>query len=100
MIRLLPYGRAYCDCGCEHCLMNPARFGVDPYTRFDETAIALQSLDRYLTEGRQPKKKSLTIDFNDPENMGGQWLQPLRDAAEKLRRAGVKAARKAKPKKK
>ena len=41
-------------------------------------------------------RKKLVIDFNDPENIGGKWLQPLRDAAEKLRRATLKKARKPK----
>jgi hypothetical protein len=43
----------------------------------------------------EAEKKPLVIDFTAPENMGGGWLQPLRDEAEKLRRARLKAARKA-----
>jgi hypothetical protein len=50
---------------------------------------------------RQPKKKErLVIDMR--EHAGGGWLQPVREAAERLRRAVLKqsqqAARKAKPK--
>ena len=49
------------------------------------------------------RKPPLTIDFNDPENMGGKWLKVFSIAREGLRRAAVKAARKAarkaKPKK-
>jgi hypothetical protein len=44
----------------------------------------------------EAEKKPLVIDFTAPENMGGGWLQPIRDAAEKLRRAARKQARKPK----
>ena len=64
----------------------------------DECDVAIQTLDRYLAEGRQPKKKPLTIDFNDPALTGGKWLQPIRDAAEKIRRAALNQARKPKTK--
>ena len=42
------------------------------------------------------QRKKLVLDLTSPENMGGRWLQPLRDAAEKLRRAALKQAGKAK----
>jgi hypothetical protein len=48
MIHYLPDGRAYCDCGCEFCMMNPNR--LDPYVQFDEVARALQTLDEFLLD--------------------------------------------------
>jgi hypothetical protein len=45
------------------------------------------------------RRKPLTVDFRDPQHAGGGWLAPLRAAREALRRAAVKAARKAKPRK-
>jgi hypothetical protein len=40
---------------------------------------------------------TIEIDLNDPEHAGGRWLQPLRDAAEKIRLLRLKAAKKSTP---
>jgi hypothetical protein len=44
------------------------------------------------------RRKPLTVDFRDPALQGGGWLNVYRAAREAIRRAKLKAARKAKPK--
>jgi hypothetical protein len=64
---------------------------------FQEGTLAVETVTRF----NQRRRRKLVIDFNDPSLQGGGWLQPLRDAAEKIRRDAVKAARKSnQPKKK
>jgi hypothetical protein len=48
MIHYLPDGRAYCDCGCEFCMMNPSR--LDPIEGSD---------DRLATRHRATREKAL-----------------------------------------
>lgn len=36
----------------------------------------------------------VVVDLGAPEHFGGRWLQPLRDAAERLRRLAFKAKKK------
>jgi hypothetical protein len=93
----------------------------DPYSRFDEGVLACETLktllrekflqerddaerarylDRALTLLTLDERARLTIDLNDPEHSGGKWLNVVRAAREAIRRAAVKAARKAKKPKK
>lgn len=78
MITTLPDGRSFCDCGCEFCMLNPAR------------TLGLSLDDALKLAGR----KSLVIELP----FGGGWMQEVRDAAETIRRARRKEARKRKPK--
>jgi hypothetical protein len=61
----------------------------------DDRAFEIPSVHTALMPARK-KKEPVVIDFNDPALTGGKWLQPLRDAAEKIRRAVLKQARKPK----
>jgi hypothetical protein len=62
-------------------------------------ALAVETLEKFLEQREQAaRRKPLTIDFRDPALQGGSWLNEIRRAAERLRRAARKAMRKAKPK--
>ena len=80
MITTLPDGRRFCDCGCEFCLLNPAR------------TLGLTLDDALKLAARKP----LVLELG----FGGGWLQPVRDAAERIRLARRKEARKPKVPKK